>query len=287
MWLVLSVIVAFTSGASVIFQKRGLERPDVLHVSALCNIASFVAALIMVAINGSLWHIFELSHFSWMLAIISGVVQAFSWITFFIALKDADVNAMMALDKINIVTTMLLGWMLLGEPITAVMLIGTVLILVGSFWMGHIGLRDLFSLKRENLWVISAIVSPILMAVSNIIAKFDVPSADTYLTTTIRMFVIAVVTAMAALFEHKKVPWGGSNRKVTMYLILSGLLLGISYMLMYKALVLGTAAAVTTIVKGSIIVTTIFSHIFYQERLGKKGTVGFVMVCAGIVCFAF
>lgn len=287
MWIILSVIAAIISAFAVILQKSGSERPDVIHVGALCNAAAFVTMLLAVLISGNLWQLPEISSVSWMLSLASGLVQAFSWVTYFIAIKDADINAMMALDKLNIVAAMILAWFLLGEAITLIMLLGTVLILIGSFWMANICLHDLLSSRSENRWVLSAVVSPILMAVSNIIAKLDTSSVSTDLNSAIRMFVVTAVVGLLALFERRDPILDRSCRKVTLSLLLSGVLIGASYLLMYRALILGSAAAVTTIVKGSIIVTTILARIFYGEKLSKKGLIGFCMVFTGIICFAF
>lgn len=287
MWIILSVIAAIISAFAVILQKSGSERPDVIHVGALCNAAAFVTMLLAVLISGNLWQLPEISSVSWMLSLASGLVQAFSWVTYFIAIKDADINAMMALDKLNIVAAMILAWFLLGEAITLIMLLGTVLILIGSFWMADIRLHDLLSSRSENRWVLSAVVSPILMAVSNIIAKLDTSSVSTDLNSAIRMFVVTAVVGLLALFERRDPILARSCRKVTLFLLLSGVLIGASYLLMYRALILGSAAAVTTIVKGSIIVTTILARIFYGEKLSKKGLIGFCMVFTGIICFAF
>lgn len=287
MWLILSVLAAVISAVAVIFQKKGAARSDVMHVGALCNAAAFVTMLLAVLLNGSLQHLPEVSTVSWMLSSASGLVQAFSWITFFMAMKDADVNAMMALDKLNIVATMILAWVLLSEPITMVMLIGTALTLIGSFWMANVHLCDLKPTRGNNRWICPAIVSPILMALSNIIAKMDTASVNTDLDSAVRMFVVSAVIGAFALFEQRDPIANKEKRQTTISLILGGVMIGISYLLMYRALAIGNAAAVTTIVKGSIIVTTILSRIFYREKLGKKGLAGFCMVLAGIVCFAF
>lgn len=287
MWLVLSVIAAIMTGFTVILQKSGSSRPDVMHVSALCNYSSFATMLVAVLISGSFPQLWDIPLASWQLSIASGVVQALSWVTYFIAIKDADINAMMSLDKLNIVATMLLAWAFLGERITWVMLLGAVMILWGSAWMANIHLRNLNPFQPENRWVISAIVSPILMAGSNIIAKLDDTAVSTDLSSLIRMFVVAAVIGLLALFERRDPAQSKSSVKVTTSLIGSGVLVGASYLLMYRALILGTAAAVTTIVKGSIIITTILAWLFYGERLSKKGYIGFFMVCAGILCFAF
>lgn len=287
MWIILSAIAAVTSALSVILQKSGSENHGAIHVGALCNAAAFVTMLLAVLISGSLCHLPEISSASWMLSLLSGFVQAFSWITFFIAIKDADINAMMALDKLNIVAAMILAWFLLGEPITLIMLLGTALILVGSCWMANIHLRGLLSSRSANRWVFSAVISPILMAVSNVIAKLDISPVSTDLNSAIRMFVVAVVVGILALFERHDPIAAKNSRKSMLSLALSGVLLGVSYLLMYRALVLGSAAAVTTIVKGSIIVTTILARIFYGEKLQPKGLLGLIMVLFGIICFAF
>ena len=70
-------------------------------------------------------------------------------------------------------------------------------------------------------------------------------------------------------------------------LVVGGAVLGVSYLLMYKALSIGTTSAVTAIVRANFLVTTVLAHIFLKERLSRRGVLGFVTVCFGVGLFLF
>ena len=119
--------------------------------------------LAAVLLEGTWRQMPGISMHSWVLTVFSGVIQALSWLTYFMALKDARVNAMMALDKINIVAAMLLSYFILDEAITGWMILGCALILLGSVLMtGKEEPADGKAKKRT--WVVWAVVSPSLQA---------------------------------------------------------------------------------------------------------------------------
>ena len=271
-------------GISVIFQKVGAGKDKTIQISAFSNTVAFAVMLVTAWISGSLNQIGALSRYSWLLTIASGVVQAFSWITYFAALRAADVNIVMAFDKVNIIVNMILAYYIIGEEITLLMAIGTILILIGTVFMTEIKKGEkLFS--QKNSWLLWAIISPALQAVSNILAKLDTSSIDTSLTTTLRMLIVVIFLWLLSLVKEGLPIISEFTQKNYTYLALGGAMIGVSYLLMYRAIYLGVAIAVMPIVKSSIIISAILARIFLKERLSKRGTIGFLTVCAGVAMF--
>jgi transporter family protein len=286
MWIVLALLSSLSAGVSVIFQKKGTGDKYILYTSALNVGAMFFMVLAITVVSGSFSELPLMTARCWNLTICSGVVQAASWIFYFLAMKDADVNYMMVLDKFNIVVTMVLAWLIVGEAITPLMLLASFLILGGTVVMAEPG--KLGKDKGSRRWILWGLVSPALQAVSNILVKLDTTPVSTSLTTCVRMLVVAVVVfALAWIKEGRpgKIRELGKN-KIHM-LVLGGAVLGISYLLMYRAIYLGIAAVVTPIVKANILVTTILAYLFLGERLSKRGWTGFAIVCAGVALFLF
>ena len=213
------------------------------------------------------------------------MAQAASWITFFAGLKFAKVNIYMALDKVNIIVTMLLSWLLIGDVITFYMLCGTVLILGGTVAMTALekttGEADV-NLRR---WLFYGILSPALQAVVNILAKLDTAPISTDLTTTIRILVVVLI--LWGLSAQKEGwPQKGTLRECGGFWLLSGgAMIGISYLFMFRAIYLGNAAVVTVFVKASFLVSSVLACLFLHERLSKKGWAGFAAVCLGTGMF--
>lgn len=200
-------------------------------------------------------------------------------------MEKANVSFLMVLDKTGIIVTMLLAAVFLDERITIIMLLGSVLILAGTALMGDIkGAGRL--LGSGNRWILWGIVSPALQAVSNILAALDTAPVDTAVTTTIRMLVVTVcLCVLAAIREGSFRQLGQLGRRRIFMLVVGGVILGVSYLLMYKAYSMGKASTVTAIVRANFLVTTLLAGIVFHEHLSKKGVAGFIAVCAGVFLF--
>lgn len=288
MWIILASLAALTSGVAVIFQKKGTYGKHVIQISAVHLSALFITVLLVTLLNGGLEQFFLVPARSWWLAVASGAAQAASWVAYFAAMKQANVSFLMVLDKTGVVVTMLLAAILLHEQITAIMVLGGVLILAGTFLMGDLCGDTARLFCGENRWILWGIVSPSMQALSNVLAKMDTAPVDTASTTTIRMFVVAVCLCLLSLIKEgsfRQIKELGKYRVVM--LVVGGAVLGVSYLLMYKALSIGTASAVTAIVRANFLVTTVLAHIFLKERLSRRGVLGFVTVCFGVGLFLF
>lgn len=283
-WIIQSFLSAIFLGVSVIFQKLGAGKDKLIQISAFSNTAALLVMLITAYFGGGLSQLTEIPASCWWLTILSGVVQTFSWITFFAALRAAEVNIVMAFDKVNIVVTMALGAWIIGEEISLLMMVGTALILLGTVLMTELEKgAKLFSVK--NAWLLWAIVSPTLQAISNILAKLDTAPIDTALTTTLRMFIVVVFLWLLSFIKEGLPNIRDFSQKRHLYLFLGGAMIGSSYLLMYRAIYLGVAVVVMPIVKSSMIVSAILARVFLKEKLSKKGIIGFLAVCVGVALF--
>ena len=286
MWIVLSVQAAFFSGISMILQKNGTKGEKLLQTSALNNTAILIVALVAVLASGSYVELAEMPARSWGLVVTSGFTQAASWVTFFAGLKYADVNVYMALDKVNIIVTMLLAWLLLGDVITLPMLKGTVLIVIGTVAMTEIQNRGIGSNREGRYWLFFGIVSPALQAITNILAKLDTAPISTDLTTAIRVLIVVLVLWILSLVKYGLPSRGFVQESGGIWLLSGGAMIGISYLFMYRAISLGNAAVVTTIVKASFLISIALACSFLHERLSRRGWIGFAAVCLGTGLFA-
>ena len=99
---------------------------------------------------------------------------------------------------------------------------------------------------------------------------------------------LAVVVCICTLARIKEGPLG---RLVTLgvkklsSLIIGGVILGVSYLLMYEAFSLGKVSAVTAIVRANFLITTMLAQMIFKEKLSKKGTAGFILVLFGVALF--
>lgn len=284
MWVILAFLSALFSGFSVIFQKQGMNGKT-MQISAMSNTAGLITMVITVCFSGSLAQIGSITGMSWLLTLASGIVQALSWITYFAALKDAQVSAMMALDKVNIVVSMILSFLILNEVITGWMIVGCLLILLGSLLMTGTD-PSAAAQPGGRSWVAWAIISPSLQALANVLAKLDTSSADANLISALRTTVVVVVLWLVSLLrEGKPDVQKMLAGRAGVNLLIGGAMVGISYIFMYQAIHDGINSVVTPIVKTNFLISTVAAHVFLHEKIGKKGVLGFVAVSIGVLMF--
>lgn len=284
MWVIFAFLAAVFSGLSVIFQKQGMNgKPQ--QISAMSNTAGLAAMLLAVCMDGSIRERGGLSSQSWWLIIASGGVQALSWLTYFLALKDARVNVMMALDKVNIVAAMLLSHYILGEAITAWMIVGCTLILLGSAVMANIR-SGIHGKPHDRQWMIWAVVSPCLQALANVLAKMDTSPTDPDLSAMLRtLVVVAVLWGCSFVCEGHPDCRRMLSGRAGINLLLGGAMVGISYIFMYRAIYDGINAVVTPIVKTNFLISTAAAFLFLHEKFSKRDAVGFLAVAIGVLLF--
>lgn len=284
MWVILAFLSALFSGFSVIFQKQGMNGKT-MQISAMSNTAGLITMVITVCFSGSLAQIGSITGMSWLLTLASGLVQALSWITYFAALKDAQVSAMMALDKVNIVVSMILSFLILNEVITGWMIVGCLLILLGSLLMTGTD-PSAAAQPGGRSWVAWAIISPSLQALANVLAKLDTSSADANLISALRTTVVVVVLWLVSLLrEGKPDVQKMLAGRAGVNLLIGGAMVGISYIFMYQAIHDGINSVVTPIVKTNFLISTVAARVFLHEKIGKKGVLGFVAVSIGVLMF--
>ena len=131
------------------------------------------------------------------------------------------------------------------------------------------------------MWFVFALLSAVFAALTSILAKVGIDGVNSNLATAIRT---AVVLAMAWGMVFVTNTQGGLtdiSKKSWLFLILSGLATGASWLCYYRALQDGLASIVVPIDKLSILVTVAFSYFVFHERLSKKSAIGLVLIVAG------
>ena len=131
------------------------------------------------------------------------------------------------------------------------------------------------------MWFIFAILSAVFAALTSILAKVGIDGVNSNLATAVRTIVVVlmawvmvfITNAQSGLFEISKKSW--------IFLILSGLATGASWLFYYRALQDGEASIVVPIDKLSILVTIAFSYFVFKEKLGKKALIGLILIVVG------
>lgn len=130
-------------------------------------------------------------------------------------------------------------------------------------------------------WIIFAILSSVFAAATSILAKIGIENVNSNLATAIRT-VVVLVMAWGMVFitnVHKGITQ--ISNKSWLFLILSGLATGLSWLCYYKALQMGEASKVVPIDKMSVVITLIFAVIFLHEEFTVKSVIGCILIGAG------
>ena len=131
------------------------------------------------------------------------------------------------------------------------------------------------------MWFLFALLSAVFAALTSILAKVGIHGVDSNLATAIRTMVVVVMAWGMVFLTHAQNGIWSISRKSWLFLILSGLATGASWLCYYRALKDGLASVVVPIDKLSIVVTIAFSRLVFHERLSKKAGPGLVSIVAG------
>ena len=139
---------------------------------------------------------------------------------------------------------------------------------------------------NSSTWLFWAILSAIFAALTTIFAKVGIQNVDSDLATLIRTAVVFLLLGMFVYFSGKLTNPFDISRHTWLFLCLSGLATGASWVCFYRALKIGDAAKVLVIDKFSIVLVTIFALIFLGEKVLLKDWLGVCFVSIGLILIA-
>ena len=131
------------------------------------------------------------------------------------------------------------------------------------------------------MWFVLALLSAIFAALTSILAKVGVEGVNSNLATAIRTVVVVVMAWGMVFLTQAQSGITEISRKSWMFLILSGLATGASWLCYYKALQLGNASKVVPIDKLSVVITLILAFVFLHEQFTAKSLVGCILIGIG------
>ena len=136
------------------------------------------------------------------------------------------------------------------------------------------------------LWIITAILSAVFAGLTSILAKCGIKKTDSTVATAIRTVVVLAFSWVMVFVVGSQGQLTSIGGKTLLFLILSGISTGASWLCYYRALQTGPASVVVPIDKLSILVTILFSWIVFHERLTKKTAFGVCLITIGTVLLA-
>jgi len=135
-------------------------------------------------------------------------------------------------------------------------------------------------------WIVWALLSAVFAALTAIFAKIGVENIDSDLATFIRTVVILVVLGSILFARGHLQPFSAVSGRTYLFLLLSGLATGASWVCYFRALKLGDAARVAPVDKLSVVLVAVFGVAFLSEQLAPHHWVGVLLITAGVIFIA-
>ena len=280
MWLFFALGSAFFAGITAVLAKIGIENVNSTLATALRTVVVLAFSWLMVFVVGSQGGIAQISGPTLLFLVLSGLSTGASWLCYFKALQLGDVNKVAPIDKSSTVLTILLAFIFLGEPVSIPQALGVVGIGVGTLLM--IAKKEVEDGKpHSKAWLVYAFLSAVFASLTSIFGKIGVENVESNLGTAIRTIVVLVMAWVMVFVTGEQKGIRSIGKKSWMFLFLSGITTGLSWLCYYRALQDGPASVVVPIDKLSILVTIVFSWIVLKEKLSPKAAVGLVLILAG------
>ena len=287
MWLLFAVGSAFFAGVTAVLAKCGIRKTDSTVATAIRTIVVLVFTWDMVFVAGSQGQIRNLDGVTLLFLILSGLATGASWLCYFKALQLGDINKVVPIDKSSTVLTILLAFLLLGEPIGLFQGIGVVLIGAGTFLMIEKKPQAEGRSPQGKGWMLYASGSAVFASLTAILGKIGIQGVESNLGTAIRTGVVLVMAWFMVLVTGKAGAVRQVPRRELGFICLSGIATGASWLCYYRALQDGLASVVAPIDKLSILVTVAFSGLVFHEKLTARSGGGLVLIVAGTLAMLF
>lgn len=137
------------------------------------------------------------------------------------------------------------------------------------------------------MWFVFALLSSVFAALTSILAKVGIENISSNLATAIRTVVVAIMAWGIVFLTNSGSGIAEIGKRSWIFLILSGLATGASWLCYYKALRMGDVSRVAPIDKFSIVLTVIMAFVFLHEQITAKSVIGIILIAAGTLVMAF
>lgn len=286
MWIIYAIVSSFFAGITSILAKCGIKKADSNVATAIRTVIVLVFSWFMVLMTGTWDGIMQIDGRTLLFLILSGLATGASWLCYFRALQNGNINKVVPIDKSSTILSILLALIFLHEGVTLAKIVSVVLI--GSGTMMMITKKDIEtdSERKSGGWLIYAVLSAVFASLTSVLGKIGIEGINSNLGTAIRTTVVLFMAWGMVFVAGKQKEIRKIEKKELCFISLSGLATGASWICYYRALQEGPASVVVPIDKLSMLVTIAFSWIVFHEKMTKKGAVGVLLITAGTVMLA-
>ncbi len=282
MSILLALLAALFAALTSILAKIGINNVNSNLATAIRTFVVLVMAYGVVRITGQWDVLYAIQPKAWIFIILSGITTGLSWLCFFKAIQIGDVSKVVPIDKSSVVITIILSFIILREPMTPLVIAGGAIITLGTFIL--IGKRD--KKKKEGYfqsYIFLAVLSAIFAALTSILAKIGIEDVDSNVATFIRTVVILIFAWSIVFFQRTQKELKTISNKSYLFLILSGIATGLSWLCYFAAIQIGQVSIVAPIDKFSVVITMVLSFIILKEKPDKNTIIGGSVITIGTI----
>lgn len=262
--------------------KLGLAHTDSDVATAIRTTVVLAFAWVVALISGEIGQIATIGPSTWAFLILSGAATGASWICYFKALSVGDVNKVVPIDKSSAALSSLLAIALFAETENlAIRLAAIAATFVGTLLMIDKRQRPDTAQAGGRSWLFWALAAAAFAALTSILGKAGIDGVGSNVGTAIRTCVVLLMAWGIVLARGKARLVGATNRRELLFLALSGIATGASWLFYYYALQQGVVSAVVQIDRLSVLVSVGFAFVFLKERLSPRAAAGLALIVIG------
>jgi len=281
LWLLFALASAIFAGLTATLIKIGVKNVDSNLATALRTVIVLIFVWALVFIVGSQTAISDISSKTFIFLMFSGLSTGASWLCYIKAIQIGSVSKVTPVDKSSTVLTIILAFLLLGESMTLFTLVGIVIIVAGTYLMIQKTANDTESKDTRKSWFFFACLSAIFAAMTAILGKVGIEDIESNLGTAIRTVFVLLMAWLVVFIKKPNHSIKAVSKHNWLFIVLSGVATGLSWMCFYYALQNGPVSIVVPIDKLSIVFTIIFAYFIQKEKISFKMIIGLVLIVIG------
>lgn len=283
MWIFFAVGSAFFAGATSVLAKAGIKSVSSDFATAFRTGVVLIFSWLMVFVVGCQSAVFAVTPRALAFLALSGAATGLSWLCYFKALSIGNLSKVVAVDKSSTFLTILLALIFFHEPFNWLTGLGIAVMIAGTALMLEKGDAK----KGKKGWLFYAAGSAVFAALQSILGKVGVQDIDSTLATALRTVVVLVFAWAIVLGKKEGGDWKKMTRRDAVFLVLSGITTGASWLCYYRALQTGRASVVVPIDKCSMLFAVALSALFLKEKQTRRSLLALALVVAGTLLIVF
>lgn len=280
LWLLYAIGAAVFAALTTILAKIGLKGLDSHLATVIKTVIVLLCIWGIVFWIGSYRDIPQIVPRTWIFLTLSGLSTGGAWLCYFRALQLGSVSNVAPLKKSSTILTVILAILLLGEPLTVSLLCGIVLMSLGTYLMLDRKKKPQEAMDGRG-WFFFGLLSALFASMTAIFGSIGIQDIEPNLGVAIRTIPVLPMSVLMLCLAAPTPKLRTVDKKSWLFLLLSSLATGASWLLFYRALQIGNASFVVPIDKLSIVLTIGFARVFFGDRLSMRRLIGLILLVIG------